>query len=95
MDASLFEKAQAMVMEHAFTIGIGLLVAVLLAGIVWFSMSQTTKSPVLENQVRVNQATTATPQQELPTQEQLEEMSKYAEKMEAQRAEAQTGETSE
>jgi hypothetical protein len=88
MDASLFEKAQAIVMEHAFTIGIVLLVAVLLAGFVWFSMSQTTKSPVLENQVRVNEATTAPPQQELPTQEQLEEMSKYAEKMEAQQTDS-------
>lgn len=88
MDASLFEKAQAMVMEHAFTIGIGLLVAVLFAGIVWFSMSQSSKSPVLENQVRVNEATTAPTQQELPTQEQLEEMSKYADKMEEQQKES-------
>jgi hypothetical protein len=41
------------------------------------------KSPVLENQSRVNEATT-TPQEQLPTQEQLEEMSNYANKMESE-----------
>lgn len=77
-------KAQSIVMEHAFTIGVGLLLAVLIAGIVWFSMSRgSVKSPVLENQSRVNEATT-TPQEQLPTQEQLEEMSNYANKMEAE-----------
>jgi len=70
-------KAQSMVVEHAFTIGIGLLVAVLIAGVVWFSMSRSsTKSTVLENQSRVNEMTSGHEAQ-MPTQEQLEEMSKY------------------
>ena len=70
-------KAQSMVVEHAFTIGIGLLVAVLIAGVVWFSMSRSsTKSTVLENQSRVNEMAPG-PEAQMPTQEQLEEMSKY------------------
>jgi hypothetical protein len=76
-------QAQTLVVEHAFTIGIGLLVAVLIAAGVWFWMSRNgSKSSVLENQARVNEATTATP--DLPTQEQLEEMAKYREQIEAQ-----------
>ena len=76
-------QAQTLVVEHAFTIGIGLLVAVLIAAGVWFWMSRSSsKSPVLENQARVNEATTATP--EMPSQEQLEEMAKYREQMESQ-----------
>jgi hypothetical protein len=70
-------KAQSLVVEHAFTIGIGLLVTVLIAAFVWFSMSRSgAKSPVLENESRLNEATTA-PQEQMPTQEQLEEMAKY------------------
>ena len=50
-------QAQSILMEHAFTIGIGLLVAVLIAGIAWYSMSRpSVKSQVLENQARVNEA---------------------------------------
>jgi hypothetical protein len=56
MEAQL-QKVQALVVEHAFTIGIGLLVAVLIAGVVWFWMTRgSKKSAVLENQARVNQA---------------------------------------
>ena len=78
-------KAQTMVTEHALTIGIVLLVVVLLAGVVWYSMSRpSTKAPELENLARVNQATTAPPHEQLPTQEQLEEMANYANKMESQ-----------
>jgi hypothetical protein len=51
------QKVQALVMEHAFTIGIGLLVAVLIAGVAWYWMSRgSNKSDVLENQARVNEA---------------------------------------
>jgi hypothetical protein len=83
-------QAQALVVEHAFTIGIGLLVALLIAAGVWFWMSRNgSKSPVLENQARVNEATTATP--EMPTQEQLEEMARYREQMEAQQNQPQQG----
>ena len=78
-------QAQTLVVEHAFTIGIGLLVAALIAGAIWFWMSRNgSKSPVLENQARVNEATTATETTELPTQEQLEEMARYREQMEGQ-----------
>lgn len=55
--APQLQKVQALVVEHAFTIGIGLLVAVLIAGVAWYWMSRGSgKSPVLENQARVNQA---------------------------------------
>jgi hypothetical protein len=51
------QKVQALVVEHAFTIGIGLLVAVLIAGVAWYWMSRgSNKSDVLENQARVNEA---------------------------------------
>lgn len=70
-------KAQSLVAEHAFTIGIGLLIMVLIAAFVWFSMSRSVvKSSVLENQSRVNEATTSSEEQ-MPSQEQLEEMAKY------------------
>ena len=83
-------QAQTLAVEHAFTIGVGLLVAALIAGAVWFWMSRSSlKSPVLENQARVNEATTATP--EMPTQEQLEEMARYREQMEAQHAQHSQG----
>ena len=50
-------QAQTLVVEHAFTIGIGLLVAILFVGIVWYWMSRgSKKSDVLENQARVNTA---------------------------------------
>lgn len=80
-------KAQSLVVEHAFTIGIVLLVVVLLAGVVWFAMTRSvTKSPELENKARVNEMTTApaSPEEALPTQEQLEEMARYRAHMEAQ-----------
>jgi hypothetical protein len=51
------QKVQSLVVEHAFTIGIGLLVAVVFAGIVWYWMSRgPAKSDVLINQARVNSA---------------------------------------
>ena len=85
-------QAQTLVVEHAFTIGIGLLVAALIAGAVWFWMSRSSsKSPVLENQARVNEATTSTGAVELPSQEQLEEMARYREQMEAQEAQQAQG----
>jgi Na+-transporting methylmalonyl-CoA/oxaloacetate decarboxylase gamma subunit len=80
-------KAQSLIVEHAFTIGIVLLVVVLLAGVVWFAMTRSVaKSPELENKARVNETTTApsTVEQSLPTQEQLEEMARYRANMEAQ-----------
>jgi uncharacterized membrane protein YqiK len=65
-------QVQGIVMEHAFTIGIALLVTLVIAGIVWFSMSRSSgsKSEVLVNQARVNGATTDSPN---PNQEAHEE----------------------
>jgi hypothetical protein len=70
-------QAQSLLVEHAFTIGIGLLVAALLACVVWFSMSSTKlKSEVLENKARVNDASTEPSQ--IPPQEYVEEMARRA-----------------
>jgi hypothetical protein len=67
-------KAQSLVVEHAFTIGICLLIAVLLAGLMWFSMSgNSQKNPALVNKARVNDATTE-PESQMPSQEYVEEM---------------------
>jgi len=51
-----FSQLQSVVVEHAFTIGIGLLIAVVVAGIAWYwmSSSSSSKSSVLENKARVN-----------------------------------------
>ena len=58
----VLSQVQNVVMEHAFTIGIGLLVLVVLVGITWYWMSRpAAKSEVLENQARVNGTTLDAP----------------------------------
>jgi len=53
----VLSQAQTLLVEHAFTIGIGLLVAALIAGVAWYWMSRgSSKSDVLKNEARVNQA---------------------------------------
>ena len=80
-------KAQTLVVEHAFTIGICLLVLALLAGLVWFSISSSkTKSQVLENKARVNDTSTET-SPEIPPQEYVEEMARRASQEQAQQPE--------
>jgi hypothetical protein len=70
-------QAQSLVVENAFTIGVCLFLLVLLAGLVWFSMSSNKlKSEVLENKARVNDASTESPQ--IPPQEYVEEMARRA-----------------
>jgi hypothetical protein len=73
-------QAQNMVVEHAFTIGIGLLVATLLAAGVWYWMSRgSSKSNVLVNQARVNTVEMAPPEVAMgPTQDQLEQEANMA-----------------
>ena len=72
-------QVQKVVAEHALTIGLGLLVAVVLAGIAWYSMSRSSsgsKREVLVNQARVNEATlTPSVPQEGPGQEAAENQS--------------------
>lgn len=79
-------KAQSFFNEYAQTIGMVLLAVVLLAGVAWFMMSRSnTKSDVLENAARVNQASTSeTP----PNQEQLEELVRQREETESNSVEA-------
>ena len=56
------EKAQALLAENALYVGVGLVLALLLAGFIWYSMSRGTSGKgVLENQARVNMATTDVP----------------------------------
>jgi hypothetical protein len=55
----VLSQVQSLVVEHAFTIGMGLLVALVLAGVAWYSMSRMSsgsKSEALVNQARVNEA---------------------------------------
>jgi hypothetical protein len=51
-------QVQALVKDHALTIGLGLLVAVILAGVAWYSMSRVSSvsKAALVNQARVNEA---------------------------------------
>ena len=57
-------QVQALVKEHALTIGLGLLVAVILAGVAWYSMSRVSSGSkaTLVNQARVNEASMNTNQ---------------------------------
>jgi hypothetical protein len=53
----VLSQVQGIVVEHAFTIGIALLVTLVIAGIVWFSMSRSasgSKNDFLENQARMD-----------------------------------------
>ena len=54
-------QAQTLLAENAMYVGIGLLIALVLAGFVWYSMSRGSGSSVLENQARMNMATTDVP----------------------------------
>ena len=48
-------QVQNLVVEHAYIIGIGLLIAVVISGIAWYWISRgSAKNSVLENQARVN-----------------------------------------
>ena len=51
-------QVQSVFMEHTFTIGMGLLVVVLVAGVAWFWMARSgpAKNDVLVNQARVEEA---------------------------------------
>jgi uncharacterized membrane protein YqiK len=67
-------QVQGIVMEHAFTIGIALLITLVVAGIAWFSMSRSSgsgsKGEVLVNQARVNGSTTDVSNPDQESQEQ-------------------------
>lgn len=77
-------QAKSFVEEHAFTLGVSLLLAAVIAAAVWFWMSRSgSNSNVLENQARVNETSTA-PEAQTPTQEQLEEMARHREHLETQ-----------
>lgn len=67
-------QVQRIVMEHAFTVAIALLVTLVVAGLVWFSMSRSSgfsEKNVLVNQARVNGATTDSPNPNQESQEQV------------------------
>jgi hypothetical protein len=58
-------QAQTLLSQNIYMVGIGLLVAVLLAAVAWYSMSRSGSSSgskaVLENQARMDHATTDVP----------------------------------
>jgi hypothetical protein len=56
-------QAQALIAENAMYVGIGLFLVFLLAGFMWYSMSRGSAGgkDVLENQARMNMATTDVP----------------------------------
>jgi hypothetical protein len=56
------EKAQTLLVQNALYVGIGLGLALLLAGFMWYSMSRNAGSKsVLTNEARMNAATTDVP----------------------------------
>lgn len=54
-------QAQTLLAENALYVGIGLFLAVILAGFLWYSMSRGGSKATLENQARMNMATTDVP----------------------------------
>ena len=57
-------QAQALLAENAMYVGIGLFLALLVAGFIWYSMSRGSSGgskSILENQARMNMATTDVP----------------------------------
>lgn len=57
-------QAQTLIAENAMYVGIGLFLALLVAGFLWYSMSRGSSGgskAVLENQARMNMATTDVP----------------------------------
>lgn len=58
-------QAQTLIAENAMYVGIGLLLTLILAGFLWYSMSRGSSGSgskaVLENQARMNMATTDVP----------------------------------
>jgi hypothetical protein len=56
-------QAQALLAENAMYVGIGLFLVLLLAGFMWYSMSRGSAGDkgILENQARMNMATTDVP----------------------------------
>ena len=54
-------QAQALIAENAMYVGIGLFLVLLLAGFMWYSMSRDGSKATLENQARMNMATTDVP----------------------------------
>jgi hypothetical protein len=60
MYMDVFNQVQKVVTEHAMQIGVGLLVAVLIAGVAWYWMARSSpakgESKVLENQARMSEA---------------------------------------
>lgn len=61
---------QTMLGDQMMVVMLGLLVAVILVGLVWYWMSRKTQSDVLVNKARVNEATTVNSE---PPQEQQEQ----------------------
>jgi hypothetical protein len=60
MYMDVFNQVQKVVTDHAMQIGVGLLIAVLIAGVAWYWMARSSpaksESKVLENQARMNEA---------------------------------------
>lgn len=57
-------QAQTLLAENAMYVGIGLFIALLVAGFIWYSMSRGSSGgskSILENQARMNMATTDVP----------------------------------
>jgi hypothetical protein len=60
-------QAQTLLSQNIYMVGVGLLLAVLLAGVAWYSMSRpgsnsSSGKSVLENQARMDDATTDVPE---------------------------------
>ena len=55
------KQAQTILAENTLYVGVALVVVVLLVVLAWYFMSKPAKSPVLENQARVNEADTGLP----------------------------------
>lgn len=85
------EKAQTLLVQNALYVGIGLGLALLLAGFMWYSMSRNagSKSGTLMNEARMNGATTDVPADSMrddPNADQPQQPSMTQEELERQLA---------
>ena len=71
---SSFSHLQTILVENALLVGLGVILTLLIVTAVWFFMTSVKKSPVLENQARVNSATldAAVPTEHVSTDENVE-----------------------
>ena len=80
----VLSQVQSIIAEHAFTLGIGLLVATVIAAIAWYWMSRGSKNTILENQARINTVEIDIPEAAAAAEPQMEQEQEQGDNVESQ-----------